>query len=357
MNDWSYTFDPVTKAAWFEQIRKDLKGKPVDSLQQEWWPGEPLLPFHHLEDLAGETIALPDSRFQQPPVFAEYLETGSLSAGEINRMILEALRFDAGHVILPIGPAMQMHPEWFEGVHVPIPVWHIETDQIMPELPSPLNGKDITCFQRIRRTSSDTSDVHPFENWTGKSASGDKRFKFEYVFTSGGIWDEEAAKIFNRMLSDARTWRQSGGEPSDFFSSHCILRLEADTDYYKLILQARTLQFVYYNLVSALSVKGLTDPWLECHITPGPDENPDRYLIRSASSSLAASLAGTFLLCIHHLQTPGVPALYRRADRNILNLLAMESSIAQSTDPLAGASAIDYYGRRWTGKIWDRLLF
>ena len=101
MKEWAYTFDAVSKEQWIRQIESDLKQKTIASLQSEWWPGEPLMPLLHRDDVTEETVSLPISLFTQPPLIAEWISTSGQQATAINQQILDALRQDT-HLLIPV---------------------------------------------------------------------------------------------------------------------------------------------------------------------------------------------------------------------------------------------------------------
>src|SRR4030095_9854189 len=90
MQNWEYTFPTTSKEQWILQITRDLKGKPVDFLHGEWWPGEPLVPLHQAHDSQGE----PRVRSM------ERISLDGKSAQQINQFMLEALQFGAQEFLI-----------------------------------------------------------------------------------------------------------------------------------------------------------------------------------------------------------------------------------------------------------------
>jgi hypothetical protein len=181
------------------------------------------------------------------------------------------------------------------------------------------------------------------------------QFEFEYDFSSTGNWIDSTIQVFHRLLADQKQW-ESIGSTASFFEK-CILKLDADVQYFKHVIQARVLHLLWLNITHGpSSLVNSPAHHLECHISPKAGEKPEYYLIRASLSSLAAAMTGTSSLCIHHLQDAGVPDFYKRIDRNIHHLLHLESGLPSGRDPLAGAYTLDYYVRNWTERIWNQLL-
>ena len=357
MQEWEYTFDPVTKADWYAQIEKELKGKSIASLQKEWWPGESLFPLHHFEETTREPVVLPERLFQSPPKLIEFADTLRMTDDEVNARLMEALISGAQQFILQIhGNTRIPFRLWTKDIHAEMVQWHFYPQDIgsfdLDRIPE--EAKDTLCVRIPRAIRESTADSLSIVIRKIKASPG-LPLKFEYTFPSKGNWTEGAASVFRSVLSDLREWKNSGASALEFFNQ-CILCVDSDTDYFKLLIQIRVLHLVWHNLFAYyIPDEGIPTGYLECHIHPEGGEKPEQYLIRSSMSSLAAVLAGSSGLCIHHAAESGTPAFYRRINRNVHHLLEMESGLPRSQDVMAGAIAIDYYTRRWTEQIWDKL--
>lgn len=355
MKEWAYTFDSVSKEQWIRQIESDLRQKSIASLQSEWWPGEPLIPLLHRDDVNHETVILPASLFTQPPTIAEWISTSGQDASTINRKVLDALRQDTQSLILSSADTSNwFNEEWFNGVfrdlitvsfeikdytvgfNPPVKIGPKDLLRINREAPSPIIEKLLT-----------TSEL----DLTMRSS-----MRFIYRIESSGIWDINTALILNRLLSDLADWTKMGYKAATFLNQ-CVLSLEADKTYFKQIIQTRAIHLLWQNLIAHLipDEGEIPDQYLECHIYESAQESPDHFLIRASMSALAASLAGTQTLCIHQSSGEDASELYRRANRNIHHLLQLESSMYKGVDPMSGAYGIDYYTKAWTQQIWDAL--
>lgn len=356
MKEWTYTFDPVSKEQWIRQIESDLRQKTIASMQSTWWPGEPLMPLLHRDDVTKENITLPTSLFNQPPIIAECISTSGLSATSVNQKILNALRQDARSVILhPAVDANGYDEAWFTGVFRDLITLSYQVEDFnhsTVRLQQKIGPNDLI---RITRDGSDLTLGHLLSQFD-QDLSKLNSIRFIYRIESAGTWDVETAVVLNRLLEDLTDWTKFGFHPEAFLRQ-CLLVLEADKTYFKHIIQSRVLHLLWQNIHNHIleSSGVIADQYLECHIYVSAEESPDHYLIRAAMSGLAASLAGAHAVCIHHASSEDTAELYRRANRNIHHLLHLESSMYKGADPLAGAYSIDYYTRSWTQKIWDAL--
>ncbi len=356
MQNWEYTFPPTSKEDWIRQIEKDLKGKTLESLNNEWWPGEPLVPFHHASDSYLEPIALPDDLFAAPPQIVEAVDTNNQSAVQVNGILLEALQYGTQSFLIQPDHRSPIDFNVMMGQIFPDMIdWHIyANDQSPVFFESMWNLSPQTTYLRFPRSAAKTDLKTMLDNQRLDPALI-PAFKFEYHFLSSGNWIENASQIFLQLLEDLRQW-EKGNSTSSFFQ-HCILQLDADVHYFKQVIQTRVLHLIWLNLCREYSGEANDKVrYLECHITPKAGESPEHYLISASLSSLAAFLTGTSSLCIRHLQTEGLPDFYKRIDRNIHHLLHLESNLQGAKDPLAGAYTVDYYTKRWTERIWSQIF-
>jgi len=348
MQKWEYTFPPTSKEDWIRQIEQDLKGKSIESLYSEWWPGEPLVPVHP-SDSATEPIILPEQWFVGPPQIVESVEFKNTSAEEINKILLEALQYGTQSFLITNDVQSEIHPEEIlDGIFPDMIQWHFyahaNTMHLFRTIFKHTPQNSCLRFQRLQ----DSSDLKSTLTDEFKILQTDiSNLEFEYNFSSTGNWIEYTIQVFQRLLEDKSNW-ESIDTTSSFFEK-CILKLDADVHYFKHVIQSRVLQLLWLNLTREHSSR------LECHIKPKAGEKPEHYLIRSSLSALAATLTGTASLCIQHIQDAGVPYHYKRIDRNVHHLLHLESGLPGGMDPLAGAYTLDYYTRNWTERIWNHL--
>ena len=358
MNDWAYTFDPVSKKTWIDQVEKDLRGKSLDSLLGEWWSGETLQPLIHEEDAPKKIVRLPNELFTAPPRIVETIIVEGCSAMEINDQILKALAFGAETIILEANSLDNLPVDvWLKNVHLDMIKVQIQPSNLSSNLSASLlaflkNGLDIRIFRNgvsnhaLDRTLSDLTQAGIPLN----------ALRFMYAFPSTGVWDDQATSTLTLFIDDLTQWKATGNEPQDFFKQS-LWKTESDPSYFKHIIQTRVLHLLWHNLKLLYNIESTAanNAYLECHIRETEKINPDQYLIRASMSALAASLTGTSSLCIHHLEGADIADFYKRTDRNIHHLLNMESNIYAGTDPLAGAYAIDLCTTEWTKKIWEEL--
>lgn len=352
MQNWEYTFPPTSKESWIQQVEKDLKGKPVESLTSEWWPGEPLIPFHY----SGETepVILPDFLFKDSPKITEEIDFNGKSIGQINRILREALQFGTQTFLVTKEDAVAEFEGLLDGIFPEMINWHFYAHEKTGELyRKVVNLTPRTTFFRIIRTGS-KDDLRSALNQYEIDLTDIPNIKLEYQFSSDGNWIDEAAKVFQLIIKDWRQWRDISQTTS--FADQCVLSIDLGDYYFKHLIQVRVMHLLWLNFTKKhMSQSNELSNYLECHITPKSKETPEKYLIRASMSSLAAFLTGAYALCIHHPETSSSKDFYRRIDLNLHHLLHLESGLPSGKDPLAGAYSIDYYTRSWTQRIWDKI--
>lgn len=358
MKDWQYTFEPVSRAEWLHQIEIDLKQKPIETLYAEWWPGEPLVPVMHPEDITFPPAILPPQLFKNPPSILEWINVRDENSSIVNASVLEALRYGAQVIVLyPKGPGMLPWDEWLQEVQLDI----IEVQLAYnPNLGTPLaellNHTPADIAIRIEMKQDSDHSIVDLISILRSNQINNNTFRFVYTFPSSGVWDYSIVEVINQIKTDLDHWMKAGLEAKDFFKN-CILSTEADPMYFKQIVQARTLQLLWLNFkkhyVNAQFAQEGGN--IECHIHPQSGEEPSRFLIRASMSGLAASMCGIQVLAVHHRTDGDVPAYFARINRNLHHLLHLESNMYKGTDPLAGAYAFDFYTHAWTERIWKQL--
>jgi hypothetical protein len=356
MKEWIYTFGSVSKEQWIRQIESDLKHKTVASLQSEWWPGEPMIPLLHHEDASDEPITLPASLFTLPPIIAEWISTSGRQAASINQQILDALRQDTQSIIVhSTDDSAWFDEEWFNGVFRDLISVSFQIDDFKESTFRLFEENGTKDLLRINRELSSPS-LRQLLSPADRDHTLLNSVRFIYRIESSGAWDMNTALVLNRMVGDLAEWTKLGFQPAAFLEQ-CILSLEADKAYFKHIIQARVLHLLWHNINAHFipTAVDIPDHYLESHIYESTPESPEHFLIRASMSGLAASLAGSHTLCIHHSSKDSVPDLYKRANRNIHHLLQLESSMYRGMDPMSGSYSIDYYTRSWTQKIWNAL--
>lgn len=357
MKDWTYTFEAVDKKTWIGQIEKDLRGKSLDSLAREWWPGEPLQPIIHREDAGDDMVRLPDTLFDNPPAIIEYIDTRKSSPAAIHELIMRALNYGAEVLHIHCG-SLKNNPldQWLDGVHLDMVAVYIQPDS-WHEAPDENLLRFLEQGVKIRVYKTIEHTTHPDIATTLEKMKGhEDAVRFVYAIPGAGVWDKSTQQILNQMLDDLRAWTTAGRSTSDFFKQ-TILAIDSDASYFKHIIQTRVLHLIWMNLPDMLKIDQTVreQPYLETHIRDAHGDNPDQYLIRASAISLATSLCGSHGLCIYPANKENTAEFYSRTNRNIHHLLHLESGMYRGTDPLAGAYALDLVTRSWTQKIWDGL--
>jgi hypothetical protein len=217
MQNWEYTFPPTSKEQWILQITRDLKGKPVDFLHGEWWPGEPLVPLHHANDSQGEPIVLPDILFASPPRIMESLSLDGKSAQQINKFMLEALQFGAQEFLIRKTDSSNLDMvSMLEGIHLSM-IDLIIYDQADEGLffKTIYDKSPQHCFLRFQRNDN-SPDLKTCLEENKINSSQFNTLQFEYQVSSTGNWVEETSKVFLQLMEDYGQWQNLVAQDSFF---------------------------------------------------------------------------------------------------------------------------------------------
>ncbi|MDQ3017474.1 MAG: methylmalonyl-CoA mutase family protein [Bacteroidota bacterium] len=336
MNEWQYKFPETTRNGWLDKASLDLRGKPLESIQTDWWPGEIRHPFHHHDDYSGEPIVLPSQLFNTAPILIEWIEVKDDNDNSINKKILGALQYGAQSIILDIRrPDVSIATILQSVIRDFISVSVEFADEVQ------MDSKSIPEDIIVRHKEAVTNyKLHSVE-------------KFVFDISAEGNWIQKATDLFKNILEINKRASVMSGQN---ILSQCILRYIPDCDYLKQIIQTRVLHLIWQEILSKYPSSSTSHPYLECHIQPGTEKDPDKYLIQASASALAASQTGVHALCIHPIRQNKVPEYYLRVNRNIHHLLNMESEMYKGVDPLAGSYVIDFYARKWSNGILANLF-
>lgn len=306
--------------------------------------------IHDHSDLAGP-IKLPAHLFTTPPILTEALQEEFESSTILNNVLLSCLAGGTQKFILPVNPFKEDQVnQILEGIFPDMVTWHfLDGDGSKALYEAVYHRAPESTFVRKDCTARSGS----IKDAVGSLAIPVSGLKFNYVFPGEGNWIESSITVFRQLIQDLEEWQDSGRAKSDFIRG-VVFSFIPDAHYFKQIIQTRTLHLIWQNFC-ALHVELSTEPsdYLETHIYPLINSNPDHYLIQVASSALAAEMAGSTSLCIHPITASGIPGFYHRIDRNVHHLLAMEGGFPKGHDPVAGAYTLDNYTRLWTERIWN----
>ncbi|HEX5113151.1 MAG TPA: hypothetical protein VFV79_09905, partial [Saprospiraceae bacterium] len=191
MQKWEYTFPQTSEESWIRQVEKDLKGKPVESLYSEWWPGEPLVPFHYSN--GAEPIILPDFLFKHAPQVTEAIDFDGKASDQINNILHEALQFGTQTFLVTKEDAATELEGMLDGIFSEMINWHFYAhENVLPIYSRLVSLTPDTTFMRIKRSGPDVDLNTAFREKNLDSSN----IKFEYTFPADGNWIEDASLVF-----------------------------------------------------------------------------------------------------------------------------------------------------------------
>lgn len=335
MKDWEYSFKPISKAEWFRQIEKDINPKSIESLQDEWWPGEHIIPFHHGEDRKA-TVALPDHYFSKAPQLIEWIIT-TQDQKEMLHRASTSIAQGATHIVFD--SFSSSIKEILKGA---LP----GTFQIVTQADFYPDDVPQQVIRRISR--GDLSAQAFFER-----IQAIPQYRVTYEMPLKGNWIENITPRWGLLRKDLEYLREKDLHVD--FIKNIILVIQPDSSFLRQIIQTRVLQLLWLNEIQFMEDYQERMSPMELHIHPSQNEAPDQYLIRASTIALAGSLSGIDALCIHHLDDARISEHYRRNSLNISHLLSLESEMYKGIDPLAGSYAIDHYTLQWSKTILEGL--
>ena len=364
--DFHINFPPVTKSDWLAKIEKDLKGKPLSSL--EWQLGHLAInPFPHLDDLKELPLPAGDSPGWE---IGEDIESHDLL--EANRQVRQALEFgvQAPRFVLAENLGDHRMATLLEGIDLPLVSIHFFEKNKNAD-PKRL----LEHFYHIaKNASADTDLLRGSVNWAYEDAvvvqdafelveiAQHKLPGFKVLPVNGHSYFEEGdviselARIVNRAVEWADGLEELG-LPFDQVNHHLQFSLSVGKNYFVEIAKIRALKMLWANVLKAFDVEKFEMPPIEAHVAPSSQkDDPNTNMIQATTQAMAAVIGGANRLTVlpSDAFTGTTTEFSRRIARNVQHILKMESHFDWVTDPAAGSYFVENLTEKLAAAAWEK---
>ena len=336
-------FKKVSKADWLAKVEKDLKGKPLDSLDWQL-EGSVYTPFFHADDLAhaGATSDQSTNEWQIcEVVYVDTIATARTQALAALEKGANALSFQLQRPLTE--PELT---ELLEGIHLEWIHTHFEGPaDAMADLPAMVHavvtakkerGYNVSCsFAQVPADQIETIDeelplaaIYLIEEPTG-------------VGQSAGL----AAMLLE--ASDYLSQLEASSIEIQSWSQKLMFRVYTSDDFFVTIAKIRALQLLWAQLMYAWQGTETHSDTARVEAVARVEEaDSDEHTnkVRLTNRAMAAAVAGVERLTIYpsdqHMQSEG-DTFSRRIALNIHHLLQQESYLHQVVDPASGSYYIE----------------
>lgn len=369
------TFPATSKAAWKEQVIKDLKGADFDKrLIWRTYDGIQVQPFYTAEDVEQNDSLKAQHRFlsHSKTSWTNYIEIKVEDASSANQQALKALSFDASGLLFNLGSTQ---PD-FETLLKDIPVDQVEVsfqtatpdaDVLKKYLhycsgkgvpPTALRGfyeSDILELQLTAGTAPQwTANLElvkeslPLPNFYGLVIRS-------HAFANGGANSSQETGFLLSKVTEYITRLTEAGLSADALWQNLLLHTAIGGDYFFELSKLRALRMLIRSIAQTY---GVTDPNVKILASSGLWSkslfDPNVNLLRNTTEGMAAILGGCDAVLIQpHDSSYKTPTDFsHRIALNISNLLRAESYLDKVADPAGGS----YYIETLTGQIAEQAL-
>ena len=355
-------FPKRTKAEWLAKVEKDLKGKPMDSLDWSPFDGLTMTPFFHPEDLPEPPPPLVGKREGNAWEIGEQIRV--VDEGAANGLALEALDggatalgFTCEHEIKSAGLLALLDQIDTAAVSLHFYFTNGAPQNFVAELCVAILAK-----KQNPAKAKGSVNLAPAEDlFDGREAL--PLFRFVHVpgnhFYQKNKPTEELAQV---IASADKHLRRLKYEGMGFDEAVPLMQfsLAIGSNYFLAIAKIRALKLLWNRLAEGHGIKDVDCPPIEIHLAPDSQAfDPNANKISATTQAMAAIIGGAerlYLLPGDALENDGGTPFSRRIARNVQHILKLESYLDRVADPAAGSYFIENLTTALTERAWGVFL-
>ncbi len=359
-------FPPVSKKAWLEQVVKDLKDKPLESLYWQAADGLSISPFVQADDFP--ELVVPLEQKSNTWEICEAVDAQDPVAA--NCQMIQALEFgaEAVHFQLPDITDVALLRQMLDGVYLDFVGLHFSgaavgrnPGAILAALQQLAIEQGLAPAQLRGSLDYDPVTTSRLVDWryladlivfTRTSFPG---FQVVAVRTNSSDAVEELVQLLKQGHFYLQKLTERGLSGQDAANA-LHFQITIGKSYFLEISKIRAFKLLWLHVLQGWKVS-LTYPHVSATFAP-PAYGDDLYtnMVRATTMAMSAVIGGVDRLSVlpyaagREGQTTYPPEFGRRIARNVLHLLKMEGGFDQLTDPAAGS----YYLENLTGQLAQR---
>lgn len=343
-------FQPQSAESWTEQLKKDLRGEPLDSLMWKT-QGVSGRPFYTAEDLDFEVFNYNnfsnDSGLFGDRFWVNYQPIKVEDFKADNQKALDALANGANGIVF----SLDSNPD----LEILLKDIQPEYCHLSFELQSSIDAKGFAQLYQNYLQSKGIDKVSGYIAGQTHSLS-----KIEGLRTLGIEVPKEnhsALELALAMTSAIEVidhLTKTGASAEDCLNKF-FFKAPISNDFFLEIARHRALRRLFSAIASAYGIDNST---LEIVSQAGPWEaeidDPHSFMLHATTQAMSAILGGTDGLIVQPFYNvfPTKPSLAERIARNISSILSEESYLNKMVDPAAGS----YYIEQLTNTLYNDAL-
>lgn len=355
-------FENIAKQEWLAKVEKDLKGKPLESLNWTLSDGIMLSPFAHSEDLKGSPIAIPNNRHSNQWNIGVRIKVSNFK--QANKAALSLLENGATALYFELEQTPN-HAELSELLHeinlewisinfkIHQPSWERITSNFIKIIKEKgENPSEVRCSFQFK--NNDISDMEAFKNVIQKLPKAQ-------LLTIPSKHEKDAVSELSKTIFAAnKALIQLNEKGFDLKNAHKTIQfsIELSDNYFLNIAKIRALKLLWQNILSAWDKDLKNESPIQVHLstlTQTDDENYNK--IKATSQAMSAVIGGADTLYIHasdEVKDGKGTAFGQRIALNIQNLMQLESYMNRVADPAAGSYFIEGLTEQLAEAAWSK---
>ena len=366
-----------SKADWLVQIQKELKGKPLESLDWQVEEHIRLAPLYAREDLSRQP-PLAGGRTDNNWEVGELIEVRDLAAA--NQQVHKAIAAGIS------APLFQLHHEP-TAAELGILASGIVPDNISVHFALQHPGKDPAEFYRdliyyVRQQGYRLSairgsvDFDPLLDWSEPPLKPLARILgfarrqtplFKVLQVNARTFDaglEHTSRELALTIAKGVTYldlMEKEGVPPAITNAHMQFALTIGNTYFANIAKIRALRLLWANVLEAYELASPQLPPIVVHLEDeSQTDDMHTNMIRAAAQAMSAVIGGASRLYVlsadQYAQPDTSGDFVLRIARNVQHLLRYESGFDKVVDPAAGSYFLDTFTEALAAEAWQKFL-
>jgi methylmalonyl-CoA mutase len=362
-------FSPVSKTAWLEKIKQDLKGKPIEALNWQATDSLSVSPFAHADDLSANYPPLKKNTPTNAWEIGVKIQVGNLQLA--NQEALSALKNGANAIAFECSKSpsktslnillKNIELEW---ISIHFIFKHRSWKRFL---------QSYVAF--IKEQNYDKEKLNCSFSFKGELEGNPKEFELlteiatelpkaqlftikSPSFSNKTVQVEE--ELAQLMLKGSILLNQLADNNLDLhtFSKKIQFSLDIGDSYFLNIAKIRALKICWQQILKAWELEATHPANIEIHLgTNTQTDNEDYNKIKATAQAMAAVISGVQRLYIYPSDEfkDGIGSPFaQRIALNIQHLLQMESYMDRVVDPSAGSYYIENLTTRIAEQAWKQ---
>lgn len=365
-------FSAITTEEWIAKIRKDLKGKALETLNWEPEPGLQIPPLYHATDTKVST-AIEDPRQHNSWEIGQVIRVRDLSSA--NTALLNNLRGGVTTIHLQLSEFLseaQLHQLLKDVVPTYISL-HFSWED--PQFPVQAFWLQLKAY--LEKHNEDPASWRGALLWQAEpegealnlaaaliKSTAFTTFQCLHIAPPEQAKSSSSAQELADLLTRGQAYlgklQEQGIEPSQC-ADRLQFSLTIGSTFFLEIAKLRALKLLWTHVLKAYQVAPREDYISAYTAAPVAGEDPYRFMIQSATQAMSAVMGGAHRLFVSPADQ-GIESAERRfiqnrdfgarIARNVQHLLQMESFLDRVIDPGAGSYYIENLTQQLATQAW-----